>query len=302
MSSDRTVEHEIEVSGTPEQVWQAIATGQGITGWFVPTKVEERAGGAFELDFGPGMGTSLGQVTVWEPPTRFVHMGSGAAGNPVAYEWLVEARSGGTCLVRLVASGFLSEADWQAEYDSTAEGWKLFLNNLRLYLLHFAGQRCASLLVQQMSEVATDDAWRQLTGSLGLPEAPTVGQQVSVSNGPPLSGRVERFESRLMTLLLDARPVAVSAWSAPSRSMERAFRWSTCISSALAPRRPFGERRRTGGSGSSGHSTPLKASDGHLRTGGFSSEGHPTQGVRAEGLLIGCSTAHVTTMLLCRGK
>jgi len=58
--------------------------------------------------------------------------------------------------------------------------------------------------VQQMSEVATDDAWRQLTGSLGLPEAPTVGQQVRVSNGPPLSGRVERFESRLMTLLLDA--------------------------------------------------------------------------------------------------
>ena len=52
MSSDRTVEHEIEVSGTPEQVWQAIATGQGITAWFVPTTVEERAGGAIELDFG----------------------------------------------------------------------------------------------------------------------------------------------------------------------------------------------------------------------------------------------------------
>jgi uncharacterized protein YndB with AHSA1/START domain len=204
MSSDRTIEHEIEVPGTPEQVWQAIATGQGITAWFVPTKVEERAGGAIELDFGPGMGTALGQVTVWEPPTRFVHLGSGAAGNPVAYEWHVEARSGGTCVVRLVTSGFLSEADWQAEYDGTAEGWKLFLNNLRLYLLHFAGQRCASMLVQRLSEVAPDDAWRQLTGSLGLPEAPKVGQQVSVSNAPALSGRVERFQSRLMTLLLDA--------------------------------------------------------------------------------------------------
>lgn len=204
MSSDRTIEHEIEVPGTPEQVWQAIATGQGITAWFVPTKVEERAGGTMELDFGPGMGTAPGQVTVWEPPTRFVHLGGGAAGNPVAYEWQVEARSGGTCLVRLVTSGFLSEADWQVEYDATSEGWKLFLNNLRLYLLHFAGQRCASMLVQKLSDVATDDAWRQLTGSLGLPEAPSVGEQVSASNGPPLSGRIERFESRLMTLLLDA--------------------------------------------------------------------------------------------------
>jgi uncharacterized protein YndB with AHSA1/START domain len=203
MSSDRTIEHEIEVPGTPEQVWQAIATGQGITGWFVPTKVEERPGGAMELDFGPGMGTSEGKVTVWEPPTRFVRLGTGAGGNPVAYEWHVEARSGDTCVVRLVCSGFLSDADWKAEYDGTAEGWKLFLSNLRLYLSHFAGQRCASLLVQQLSEVAADDAWRQLAGSLGLPEEPTVGQQVSVSNAPALSGRVERFQSRIMTVLLD---------------------------------------------------------------------------------------------------
>jgi uncharacterized protein YndB with AHSA1/START domain len=204
MSSDRTIEHEIEVPGTPEQVWRAIATGQGITAWFVPTKVEEQAGGAIELDFGPGMGTAQGKVTVWEPPTRFVHLGSGAAGNPLAYEWQVEARSGGTCVVRLVTSGFLSEADWQTEYDSTAEGWKLFLNNLRLYLLHFAGQPCASMLIQRLSDATPDDTWRQLTSSLGLPAAPTVGQQVSASNGPPLSGRVERFESRMMTVLLDA--------------------------------------------------------------------------------------------------
>ena len=203
-SDDRSIVHELEVPGMPEQVWQAIATGQGITAWFVPPKVEEQAGGAIELDFGPGIGTSPGTVTVWEPPTRFVHRGSGAGGNPLAYEWHVEARSGGTCVVRLVTSGFLSEADWQAEYDSTAEGWQLFLNNLRLYLLHFAGQRCTSMLVQRLSEVAPDDAWRKLTGSLGLPEAPTVGQQVSVSNAPALSGRVERFQSRLMTLLLDA--------------------------------------------------------------------------------------------------
>jgi len=204
MSSDRTIVHEIEVPGTPEQVWQAIATGQGITGWFVPAKVEERTGGAMELDFGPGMGTSQSTVSVWEPPTRFTHSGRGATGNPLAYEWQVEARSGCTCVVRLVTSGFLSEADWQAEYDGTTEGWKLFLNSLRLYLAHFAGQRCAPMLVQRLSEVTPDDTWRQLTGSLGLPQTPTVGQQVRATSGPTLSGRVERFESRLMTLLLDA--------------------------------------------------------------------------------------------------
>ena len=41
----RYVEAEVEVPGTPEEVWQAIATGPGVTSWFVPTRVEERVGG-----------------------------------------------------------------------------------------------------------------------------------------------------------------------------------------------------------------------------------------------------------------
>jgi uncharacterized protein YndB with AHSA1/START domain len=211
MSFDRTIEHEIVVPGTPEQVWQAIATGQGITGWFVPTRVEEQVGGTFELDFGPGMGTTTGEVTRWQPPSQFGHSGSGGTGAPVAYLWQVEARDGGTCLVRLVTSGFLSEADWQAEYDSTSEGWQLFLNNLRLYLTYFPGQRCTSLMVQRLSDDTPDNAWRALTTSLGLPHAPSVGQAVSVTSGPPLAGRVERFAAGLMTLLLEApaRGVAV---------------------------------------------------------------------------------------------
>jgi hypothetical protein len=133
-----------------------------------------------------------------------VHLGSGSSGGQLAYEWQVEARAGGTCLVRLVTSGFLTEADWQTEYDSTFDGWKLFLDNLRLYLTHFPGQRCTSMLVQRMTDDSPADAWRALTTSLGLPDAPSVGQQVSASHGPPLAGRVERFEARLMTLLVHA--------------------------------------------------------------------------------------------------
>jgi uncharacterized protein YndB with AHSA1/START domain len=38
----RTIELEVEVPGTPEQVWEAIATGQGIAAWFVPAAGTER--------------------------------------------------------------------------------------------------------------------------------------------------------------------------------------------------------------------------------------------------------------------
>ena len=43
-SGRRSVQVEVEVPGTPEEVWQAIATGPGISSWFVPTEVEERDG------------------------------------------------------------------------------------------------------------------------------------------------------------------------------------------------------------------------------------------------------------------
>ena len=38
-------EFEVEVPGTPEQVWQAIATAEGISSWMMPTELEPRVGG-----------------------------------------------------------------------------------------------------------------------------------------------------------------------------------------------------------------------------------------------------------------
>ena len=43
-SGRRSIQVEVEVPGTPEEVWQAIATGPGISSWFAPTEFEERDG------------------------------------------------------------------------------------------------------------------------------------------------------------------------------------------------------------------------------------------------------------------
>lgn len=68
----RLVRVEIEVPGTPEQVWEAIATGPGIAAWFVPAEVEEREGGAITTHHG-AYGDSTGVVTAWEPHRRFAY-------------------------------------------------------------------------------------------------------------------------------------------------------------------------------------------------------------------------------------
>ncbi len=71
-SGRRSVQAEVEVPGTPEEVWQAIATGPGITSWFVPSEVEEREGGAAVSHFGPGTSMdSVSTITAWDPPHRF---------------------------------------------------------------------------------------------------------------------------------------------------------------------------------------------------------------------------------------
>ena len=69
----RWVSAETEVTGTPEVVWQAVATGPGISSWFVPTEVEERVGGQTISHFSPdGSMDSLAEVMVWNPPHLFV--------------------------------------------------------------------------------------------------------------------------------------------------------------------------------------------------------------------------------------
>ena len=123
-SGRRSIQVEVEVPGTPEEVWQAIATGPGISSWFVPAEFEERDGKpvAVTLNFGPGM-DSRSEVTAWDPPRRFAAQGEGWGGSPpIATEWSVEARAGGVCLVRVVHSLFADTDAWDGQLEGTEFG------------------------------------------------------------------------------------------------------------------------------------------------------------------------------------
>jgi uncharacterized protein YndB with AHSA1/START domain len=192
----RWVQADVEVPGTPEEVWQAIATGPGISSWFVPAEVEEREGGTVICHFGPDSSMdSLSTITAWEPPHRFTadSRDDMAPGDPtIATEWIVEARSGGTCVVRVVHSWFTDKDDWDNQYEQAEHGWVAFFRILRLYLTHFRGQPCAAFQLMAAAPEPKAEAWAALTGPLGLAGA-VVGQRVTSSAGaPPLAGVVER--------------------------------------------------------------------------------------------------------------
>lgn len=204
----RVSAHEVEVPGTPAEVWQAIATGPGIATWFVPAEVEEHEGGRIVSDHGP-YGTSTGVVTVWEPPHRFAYeerdWGPDAPGAPPwATELLVEARGGGTCVVRLVSGFFTGGDGWEKHLEGTDEGWTAALRNLRLALTHFPGRPAAALMT--FGTVAgrhPDDVGREVLTALGLDTA-VVGATVHLDEpAPETYGTVVDVGRRSVTLRLD---------------------------------------------------------------------------------------------------
>ena len=49
---EHRMERTYEVAATPEQVWDAIATADGISAWMVPTRLDPQIGGAVSFDVG----------------------------------------------------------------------------------------------------------------------------------------------------------------------------------------------------------------------------------------------------------
>jgi uncharacterized protein YndB with AHSA1/START domain len=188
-SGRRFVAVEAEVPGTPEEVWQAIATGPGVSSWFVPT--EAREDGTVVSHFGPGM-DAVAIQTAWDPPHRFAAEGELAPNSPkMATEWIVEARSGGTCIVRVVHSLFASSDDWDDHLESIEAGWPDYFRILKLYLAHFRGQPCSNIQLMGVAAEPASKAWDLLAGSLGFADA-TIGQRRNTPDGAPhLAGVVE---------------------------------------------------------------------------------------------------------------
>ena len=216
-SGRRSIQVECEVPGTPEEVWQAIATGPGITAWFVPTVFEEQAGKPVSLtmSFGPGMDAAA-KITEWNPPHRFAAEGDLGPGSPaMATEWIVEAKAGGTCIVRVVHSLFASTDDWDNQLESTEQGWPGYFRILHLYLSHFRGMPCTSTMAMAFTQGSDAEAWKALTEPLAL-SGLKKGQSWKAPAGVPALGgtveeSIENNHMRSVMVRLDAPTPGVAS-------------------------------------------------------------------------------------------
>ncbi|REE97696.1 SRPBCC family protein [Thermomonospora umbrina] len=196
MPHEFEVREEIELAATPEEVWEAIATGPGVDSWFMGrNQIEPRVGGRNLWE--TPLFSAESTVTAYDPPHHYAYRSDEAPdGQFMAFEYLVEGREGGSSVLRFVHSGFLGD-DWEEEYDAIKKGDRQYLNKLAVYLKHFKGRTSLHNLFLVGPQVADEQrVWSAFKDAFGLTGdvAPGDKGRLAVEGLAPMDAVVE-FEA-----------------------------------------------------------------------------------------------------------
>ena len=165
------------VDASPQQVWDAIATGPGISSWYIGrTTIDHET---VHTDFG-GITMPAGTITANEPPTRFAHQSPATPdGRFLAHEYLIEARDRSATVLRTVTSGFLPGDDWADEYEAMQYGTEMFHATLQQYLRYFPGRTATPVTAFGPRVNDWPATWARLYDTLGLDPAPRAGDHTA---------------------------------------------------------------------------------------------------------------------------
>jgi uncharacterized protein YndB with AHSA1/START domain len=168
------------VQASPEQVWDAIATGPGWDSWFMGrNEIEPRVGGTVSFSIGDFTATST--VKTYDPPRRFVSESEHApVGELHSFDYALEEEGGGT-RIKYVHSGMLGD-DWEAEYEGMSEGDPMYFAKLLEYVTHFPGRFAAP--IDAHGPNAGDDpgtAMAAFRGALGVDDDVKEGDRVRLT-------------------------------------------------------------------------------------------------------------------------
>jgi uncharacterized protein YndB with AHSA1/START domain len=174
----RSIETEIEIKAPIEAVWKALTEAEELTRWF-PLEAGKTPEGNLWMSWRNEFRWES-RIEIAEPNRHFriatveslvgeqqkgEASGSGATVlEPTATDFHLESRGGKTVL-RLVHSGFSTDAEWDALYDGTRRGWKFQLWSLRHYLENHRGTPRHTAYVRTfLSKLSQEEAWQRLFG------------------------------------------------------------------------------------------------------------------------------------------
>jgi hypothetical protein len=166
MGKEFEIRREVELPATPEEVWDAVATGPGTASWLFPEEADPN------------------DIVESDRPRKFAVRTESEDGSFNALEFVIEAR-GGTAVLRYVHSGIFDDEHWDAQYDAVGAHTDFYLHTLGQYLEHFAPKTATYVGggpggLNGPEASMTPDAFETLKRTLG---ATQTGAQVSMPNG-----------------------------------------------------------------------------------------------------------------------
>ncbi|GLZ36554.1 SRPBCC domain-containing protein [Actinokineospora sp. NBRC 105648] len=185
MSKQFEIRREVVLEASPEQVFNAITENNGA--WLFP------------VPFPPADGTpdaTGNRVTAWNPPHEASVRVDGEGGWFNALEHIIEARDGGTTVLRYVHSGIFTD-DWDTQYDGAGKHTDFYLHSLNQYVKHFPGQRANYLAADGPDSSTKPGSVDVLRNALGVTE---LGQRVhiEVPGLAPIEGEVDYLEGQFV--------------------------------------------------------------------------------------------------------
>ena len=167
MGKQFEIRREVELPATPDEVWEAVATGPGTASWLFPEE--------------PGPN----DLVESDRPHRYAVRTEGEGGFFNALEFVIEAREGGTAVLRYVHSGVFDDEGWENQYDAVESHTDFYLHTLGQYLEHFSPKTATYVGggpggIDGPEASMTPDAFEKLKRELG---ASSEGDGVSLPNG-----------------------------------------------------------------------------------------------------------------------
>lgn len=214
MNRSRSIEKEIHILTPVEAVWHALTDAEELTRWFpLEARVTPGEGGTVWMSWKNEYQFQT-PIAAWKPNAhlRLIYMEPTSAAKPsepglpfevphrVALDYHLEGRAGET-VVRLVHTGFSSDASWDSQYEATVAGWEFQLAGLKLYLERHRGTPRRCIVCRAMRPTLTrEEAWGLLWGHNGLaarahrpPGEVGVRYAITTAAGDHMEGIVENW-------------------------------------------------------------------------------------------------------------
>ena len=168
----RTIDLTVEIAAPVDEVWKAVATGDGIARWFAPiASVDDGEGGTVTVAWAEGADWPS-RITAWRPGEHLQMVDlsdadAAAAGTALTVDYHLEDAAGKTRL-RLVTSNVPGTPDWEDYVNMMLNGWRVFLWNLAHAVERHPGVARRMISVRPWVTGSREEVWERVFGEEGL--------------------------------------------------------------------------------------------------------------------------------------